>query len=339
MASGGVVVALWAAAAAGPGLRNPGRHHTRCRALRRLPARSAHSPTSRHVLTTLRAAMTAPACAVGPCESMVGSSNFRGRLRAPQLPQPRFLHATQAATTSSLSLCSGKRWRRRTRELRQPKSTWVLDGSSNTRNAISPKRPFFGAWEWVRFKALIKTRALVTSAGHESQWLLRYASAKVDGAKQEFDPSPRPLHAQPLDSSSLLLSPPLPLSPLCLQACGLQAGGRVGSARRGPASAASAGGSSGSAVPPSSATHRTRATGTQRCVLVCLRAAAAAGATPRTPTRAWGPLPLVAAHPPAASNPLGRAAAMTGRVHAVLMPVRKGHRRGVTVCALALQQQ
>lgn len=212
MASGGVVVALWAAAAAGPGLRNPGRHHTRCRALRRLPARSAHSPTSRHVLTTLRAAMTAPACAVGPCESMVGSSNFRGRLRAPQLPQPRFLHATQAATTSSLSLCSGKRWRRRTRELRQPKSTWVLDGSSNTRNAISPKRPFFGAWEWVRFKALIKTRALVTSAGHESQWLLRYASAKVDGAKQEFDPSPRPLHAQPLDSSSLLLSLFLPFA-------------------------------------------------------------------------------------------------------------------------------
>lgn len=167
--------------AAGPGLRNPGRHHTRCRALRRLPARSAHFLALGYLLAALRAAVAAPARAVGPYESMVCSSNFRGRLRAPQPSQPRFLHATQAATISSLCLRSGKRWQRRTRELWQPKSTWVLDGSSTTRNAISPKRPFFGAWEWVRFEALVKTRALVTSAGHESQWLLRYASAKLDG--------------------------------------------------------------------------------------------------------------------------------------------------------------
>lgn len=110
---------------------------------------------------------------------------FAGGCRPPQPPQPRFLHATQAATVSTLSWCSGRRWRRLIRELRQPKTTWVLGGSSKTRNAISQNRRFFGAWEWVRFEALVKTRAVVTSAGQESQLLLRYASAKLDGRQAE----------------------------------------------------------------------------------------------------------------------------------------------------------
>lgn len=156
-----------------------------------------------------------------------------------------------------------------------------------------------------------------------------------------------PLHAQPLASSSLPLSPPLLPSSLCLQACGLQAGGRVGSARRGPTSAACAGASSGRAVPPSSAIHRTRATWTQRCALSCAcvqrQRAAAAGATPRTPGTAGGPLSLVAA---CSQQPLGScsghdgAPACCANVCTQGAPTRSdGLRPGVAVAACATDEE
>ncbi len=144
-------------------------------------------------------------------------------------------------------------------------------------------------------------------------------------------------HWPPPLSSSLLLSLPLPFACRragCRQVAGWGPPGAVQRVQR--VQAAAAAGQCHQAAPLIAHGPQGHSAASS-CACVQRQRAAAAGATPRTPTRARGPLPLVAAHPPAASNPLGRAAAMTGRVRAVLTPVRKGHRRGVTVCALALQ--